>query len=143
MSFNDLFDNGKHKKNLGHFASIVTLAAADGAVNENELALLKRFARKLDVDNSEFEEILATPNHYPINPPNNKYERLERLYDLFKMIYADHAMDASEEKLVKKYAIGLGYESDEAAIIIEKSIAIFGGKIDFEDYESLVNAKKK
>lgn len=142
MSFNDLFDSGKHKKNLGHFACIVTLAAADGAVNENELALLKRFARKLDVDNSEFEEILATPMHYPINPPNNKYERLERLYDLFKIIYADHAMDANEEKLVRKYALGLGYDTAEAASIIEKSSAIFGGKIDFDDYESLINKKK-
>ncbi len=142
MSFNDLFDSGKHKKNLGHFASIVTLAAVDGAVSENELALLKRFARKLDVDNSEFEEILATPGHYPINPPNNKFERLERLYDLFRIIYSDHIMDETEEKLVKKYAIGLGYDTEEAAEIIKKSTAIFGGKIPFEDYESLINKKK-
>lgn len=141
MSFNDLFDSGKHKKNLGHFASIVTLAAADGAINENELALLKRFARKLDVDNSEFEEILATPNRYPINPPNNKFERLERLYDLFKIIYSDHIMDESEEKLVRKYAIGLGYDTEEATSVIDKSIAIFGGKIPFEDYKSLINKK--
>jgi len=141
MSFNDLFDSGKHKKNLGHFASIVTLASADGAVNENELALLKRFARKLDVDNSEFEEILETPNRYPINPPNNKFERLERIYDLFKIIYADHMMDESEEKLVNKYAIGLGFNINEAERIIEKSKSIFGGKIAYEDYESIINKK--
>ncbi len=142
MSFNDLFDSGKHKKNLGHFASIVTLASADGAVSEDELAMLKSFARKLDVDTSEFEEILATPNRYPINPPNNKWERLERLYDLFKIIYSDHVMDESEEKLVKKYAIGLGYGDDDADAIIKKSIAIFGGKIAFEDYEYLIGKKK-
>lgn len=142
MSFNDLFDSGKHKKNLGHFATIVTLASADGAVSEDELALLKRFARKLDVDNSEFEEILATPNRYPINPPNNKWERLERVYDLFKIIYADHQMDENEEKLVKKYAIGLGYSEEDATSIIEKSTAIFGGKLPFEDYEFLISKKK-
>jgi len=141
MSFNDLFDSGKHKKNLGHFASIVTLASADGAVNENELALLKRLARKLDVDNSEFEEILQTPNRYPINPPNNKFERLERIYDLFKIVYADNMMDENEEKLVNKYAIGLGFNSNDAERIIEKSKEVFGGKIAYEDYESIINKK--
>ncbi len=141
MAFNDLFDSGKHKKNLGHFASIVTLASADGAVNENELALLKRLARKLDVDKSEFEEILKTPNRYPINPPNNKFERLERIYDLFKIVYADHHMDDNEEKLVNKYAIGLGFNSEDAKRVIDKSKEIFGGKISYEDYESIINKK--
>ena len=141
MAFNDLFDSGKHKKNLGHFASIVTLASADGAVNENELALLKRLARKLDVDNSEFNEILETPNRYPINPPNNKFERLERIYDLFKIVYSDHHMDENEEKLVNKYAIGLGFNSEDAKRIIKKSKEIFGGKIAYEDFESIINKK--
>ncbi len=141
MSFNDLFDSGKHKKNLGHFASIVTLAAADGAINENELALLKRLARKLDVDSSEFDEILETPNRYPINPPNNKFERLERLYDLFKIIYADNQMDPNEEKLVNKYAIGLGFSSADTSSIISKSKDLFGGKIAYDDYESIINKK--
>jgi len=141
MSFNDLFDSGKHKKNLGHFASIVTLAAADGTVKPEEEALLKRFARKLDVDDSEFEEILKTPNRYPINPPNNKHERLERLFDLFKIVFIDHSIDEKEDKLVYKYAIGLGFDTDDANRIIEKSKEIFGGKIQYEDYVYLLNKK--
>ncbi len=139
MSFNDLFDSGKHKKNLGHFACIVTLAAADGAINEDELNLLKRFARKLDVDDSEFEEILKTPTHYPINPPNNSGERLERLYDLFKVIYADNSMDEIENKLIKKYAIGLGFPVEITENLIKKSTELFSGKIKFDDYNSIIN----
>ena len=139
MSFNDLFDSGKHKKNLGHFASIVTLAAADGTIKPEEETLLKRFARRLDVDDSEFQEILKTPSHYPINPPNNKHERLERLYDLFKIVFIDHTIDETEDKLISKYAIGLGFESNEADRIIEKSKEIFGGKIAYDDYEYLLN----
>ncbi|WP_010520667.1 hypothetical protein [Aquimarina agarivorans] len=100
---------------------------------------MKRFARKLDVDDSEFEEILKTPKHYPINPPNNSGERLERLYDLFKIIYADHTMDEIEKKLIKKYAIGLGFSSERSEQLLKKSAELFGGKIDFEDYSSIVN----
>ena len=141
MSFNDLFDSGKHKKNLGHFASIVTLAAADGTINTEEEALLKRFARRLDVDDSEFNEIMKTPNRYPINPPNNKGERLERLFDLFRIIFVDHQIDEKEDKLVRKYAVGLGFDTNDTNRIIEKSKELFSGGIKYDDYESIINKK--
>ena len=141
MSFNDLFDSGNHKKNLGHFASIVTLAAADGTINSEEETLLKRFARRLDVDDTEYAEIMATPNRYPINPPNNKDERLERLYDLFKIIYIDHQIDENEDKLIHKYAIGLGFDNKDVERIIKKSKELFGGKIQFDDYDFLISKK--
>ncbi len=134
MSFNDLFDSGTHKRNLGHFAAIASLAAVDGDINAEEQVMLERFARKLDIDETEFKEILKTPAKYPINPPNTKELRLERLYDLFKIIYADHFMDNEEEVLVNKYAIGLGFSAEKAKEIIAKSIKIFGGQIHFEDY---------
>ena len=141
MSFNDLFDSGKHKKNLGHFASIVTLASADGNISDQEQTLLKRFARRLDVDESEYSEIIKTPKYYPLNPPNNKHERLERLFDLVKVVFIDHDLDEKEEKLLNRYAIGLGFESGEANRIIEKSKEIFSGKIQYDDYEFLINKK--
>lgn len=139
MSFNDLFDNGQHKKNIGHFASIVTMACSDGNISEKEEILLKRFARKLDIDETEYAEILKIPTNFPINPPNNKQKRLERLFDLFRIVYADHELDEHEEKLMNRYAIGLGYHSTEAKRVIKKSKEIFGGKIKFEDYEYLIS----
>ena len=141
MSFNDMFDSGKHRKNLGHFACLVTLASSNGVISESEEKLLKRFARRLDVDDSEFAEILETPGRYPINPPNNKFERLERLYDLFRIVYIDHQIDEKEDKLLTKYAIGLGFDDDEIVPIIEKSKELFGGVIKYEDYSMIINKK--
>ncbi len=138
MSFNDLFDSGTHKRNLGHFAAMATLASSDGEINENEQTMLERFARKLNIDETEFKEVLKTPGNFPINPPSTQEERLQRLYDLFKIIYADNTMDAEEEVLVNKYAIGLGFSSEKANEIIAKSIKIFGGQIPFEDYNYLL-----
>ena len=134
MPFNDLFDSGTHKRNLGHFAAIANLAAIDAVINADEQAMLERFARRLNIDASEYNEILKTPSKFPINPPNTREERLERLYDLFKIIYADNIMDKEQEVLVNKYAIGLGFSSEKAKEIIGKSIKIFGGQIPLEDY---------
>jgi hypothetical protein len=82
---------------------------------------------------------MKSPSNYPINPPTSASIRLERLYDLFKIIYVDHNIDAPELKLINRYATGLGFSEDKADEIIAKSIQIFGGKIDCEDYEYLVS----
>jgi uncharacterized tellurite resistance protein B-like protein len=141
MSFTDLFESGEHKRNLGHFASIVNMAAVDGALNTEEEKMLKRFARKLDIHVSEYKDILKNPLKYPINPPNSADKRLERMHDLFEIIFADQEIDDDEQNLVEKYAIGLGYTQELAAKLIKRSIEIYSGGLDLEDYKYLLNRR--
>ena len=141
MTIKDLYESGEHSRNVGHFASIVNIAAVDGALNEVEEALLKRFARKLDIEETEYKDILKNPTGYPINPPNSADKRLERMLDLFKMIFADHDIDDEERDLIHRYAIGLGYTEELAEKLIKRSIEIFNGGLDLEDYRYLLNKK--
>ncbi|MDP5231242.1 MAG: TerB family tellurite resistance protein [Cellulophaga sp.] len=134
MSFVDLYSSGEHRRNLAHFAAIGSLAAIDGEINPQEKVMLDRFARKLDITDAEYSEVMRKENKYPINPPTTSEERLERLFDLFRIIFADHEIDDEEKTLVRKYAIGLGFSSEKADEVIAKSIAIFTGRIDFEAY---------
>ena len=139
MSFSDLFDSGFQKRNQGHFAAIVRVAMSDGIITDEEKAFLDRLASRLDISDSDHAEILKNYMTHPINPPTSYDKRLERLYDLFKIVFIDHTIDETEDKLISKYAIGLGFESNEADRIIEKSKEIFGGKIAYDDYEYLLN----
>ena len=134
MSFSDLFGSGEHLRNLGHFASIVNLAAVDGEINAREEEQLRRFAGKLDIGEEEYSLVLKNPKSFPINPHNNVQERLERLHDLLKIIFSDHDIDDEEMDLLKKYAIGLGFSSEASEGVIKRSVQIFSGQIDFEDY---------
>ena len=138
MSFVDLYGNSDHKSNLAHFASLATLAAVDGEVGPEEKLLLDSFARKLDISAVEYKEIMKKENKYPIHPPVSLERRLERLFDLFKIIFADHNVDDNEMILLRKYATGLGFSDEKAEAIIKRSIAIFSGKLDFEDYLYLI-----
>lgn len=142
MSFSDLFGTGEHLRNLGHFAAIVNLAAADGEINKKEEAQLRRFANKLDIQEEEYEKVLQNPTAFPIHPNNSVEGRLERLHDLFKIIYADKYIEEEEEELLKKYAIGLGFSPKVSEGIIKRSIQIFSGQISFEDYVYLLNKNK-
>ena len=141
MSFTDLFDSGEHRRNLGHFAAIANMATVDGELNAEEIKLLKRFAVKLDIDETEYVDIVENARRYPINPPNNSEKRLERLHDLFRMIFVYHTIDDHERFLIEKYAIGLGFSAERAKQLIERSIQIFQGGIDFDDYLYLLDKK--
>lgn len=141
MSFTDLFESGEHKRNLGHFASIANMASVDGVFDAEEEKMLRRFARKLNIDESEYEEVLKNPSKYPINPPNDADRRLERMHDLFQMIFADNEIDDNERKLIEKYAIGLGYTGQLATKLIKRSIEIYQGGLDMDDYRYLLNRK--
>lgn len=139
MSFTDLFESGEHGRNVGHFASIASIASVNGEINAEEEKMLRRFARKLDIDESEYSEILKNPTKYPINPPNSSERRLERMHDLFQMVFSDHTIDDHERFLIERYAIGLGYSVEAAQKLIKRSIEIYTGGLSLEDYKYLLN----
>lgn len=139
MAFTDLFESGERSRNVGHFASIANMATVHGRLGVEEEKLLKQFAIKLDIDEGDYEKILKDPTIYPISPPNSAERRLERMHDLFTIIFADHVIDDHERFLVERYAIGLGYSAEQAQILINRSIKIYSGGLSFEDYRYLLN----
>ncbi len=138
MPILDLYEHGDHRKNLAHFATLASLAAIDGEINEKEMEILKKFAFKLNITDDQFKEVMKKENKYPIETPHSGEKRFKRLFEFFQIIFSDHYIDADERKMVEKYAIGLGFDPKKASGIIDKSIAIFTGQIPFEDYYELV-----
>jgi len=138
MAIVDRFETSEHRRNIAHFGALVSLAKVDGDMNPEEEGLIKSFAKKLNIRKEEYERMVKSPKPTLINPLNTSAERLERIYELFKIIYADHVIDDAERKLIYRYALGLGCTSDKAEEVIKKSIKLFGGSIDFEDYEYLM-----
>ena len=141
MSIKDIYESGEHSRNVGHFASIVTMACVDGKISDGEQELLERFARRLDITETEYKDILKNPAAYPINPHNSADKRLERMLDLFKIVFTDKDIDDEEQQLILRYAIGLGYTEELANKLIKRSIEIFNGGLDLDDYRYLLNKK--
>lgn len=141
MSIKDLYNHSEKRNNLAHFAAIASLAAVDGEINPSEQKVLDKFAVKLDITGEEIREVMKKENKYPIEAPYTSEQRLERLYDLFKIIFADHRIDENEVRLIKKYAIALGYSPEKAEEVIRRSIILFMGKFDFEDYLFMMTRK--
>lgn len=134
MSFSDLFDSEFKTRNKGHFSAIVRVALADGKSSTEEKAFLDKLATSLEITASEYEEILENPSLYPINPPYLYSDRLERLYDLGRMVHIDHHLDDNQEKLLEKLGIALGFTPSNVGYIVHKALSLIDKKVDLDTF---------
>ena len=134
MSLSDLFDSGFKKRNEDHFAAIVRVAMGDGVISEDEKAFLDRLANNLDISESEYKLILEDYQSHPINPPLSYDSRLERLYDLARMVYVDHIAGQAEIELLTKIAVGLGFHPKNVKYIIDKAMILVSQNVDLETF---------
>ena len=124
MSISDLFDSGFKKRNEDHFASIVRIAMDDGVISDEEKAFLDRLARNLSISDDDYKLILKDYKTHPINPPVSYDLRLERLYDLARMVYVDHIKGDHEEVLLQKIAVGLGFNPENVGYVVDKALTL-------------------
>lgn len=107
------FESGEQKSNEGHFKNLVMLARVDGKIDMEEKGLLNRIAKRLSLTQEQVQEILDHPENYPMVPPVSLEERKERFIQFVQMILVDGFVESSEEELIAKYGIALGFKEDE------------------------------
>ena len=134
MSFSDLFDSEFKQRNKGNFSAIVRVALADGELHPEEKAFLDKLADRLEISEAEYEEILNEPLKYPINPPYLHVQRLERLYDLTRMVHVDHHLEDKQEMMLRKLGIALGFTPSNVNHIIAKALSLVDKKVDSDTF---------
>lgn len=134
MSFSDLFDNEFKNRNKGHFSAIVRVALSDGALTTEEKAFLDKLAIRLEISNAEYDEILESPSKYPINPPVLHTQRLERLYDLSRMVYADHILGPKQKAILTRFALALGFTPSNVSYIVDKALSLLILNVDLDTF---------
>ncbi len=134
MSISDLYDTGFQQRNEDHFAAIVRVAMDDGVITESEKAFLDRLAFNLGITDEEYKVILKDYRSHDVNPPVSYNNRIERLYDLTRMVHVDHIEDEQEVTLLRKLAIGLGFSTINANYIVDKALALVRENSDLEDF---------
>ena len=138
MSISDLYSSGKHKQEIGHFASVVKIAMTDDVITEGEQKLLNRAARKLNISETEYEKILKNPDAFPVNPPAGYDESIERLYTLTKMIYADNEVDKEEVALLHKVSTALSFPLDNIEKVCDEAIHLIMNDNDLDDFTAAI-----
>jgi hypothetical protein len=143
MSISELFPTGLHEQNIGHYATIVRLALLDEKIDENELKLLKKLAKSLDISKEEYKAILKNPLKYPVTPPISYDDRLERLFDLTRMLFMDRNPTIDKVSMMNRIAIGLGFPLETAIKTVQASINFFLKEPDVEDFKKAIKSSIK
>ena len=134
MSILDLFNRGFRKRNEDHFAAIVRVAMDDGKISDEEKEFIDRLAINLDISEANYKEILKDFMSHPINPPTSYNRRLERLYDLSRMVYVDHIKGDHEEVILRKIAIGLGFSPKNVKYVVDKALSLVNESVDLDTF---------
>ena len=134
MSISDLFDSEFKSRNKGHFSAIVRVALADGVMEPQEKAFLDKLASRLEISADEYEEILENPLKYPINPPSLYHQRLERLYDLGRMVHTEHQLGDKQDVMLRRFALALGFTPGNVNYIVDKALSLIDQKVDLDTF---------
>ncbi len=134
MSLSDLYDSEFKSRNKGHFSAIVRVAIADGDLSPEEKIFLDKLALQLEISPEEYEEILENPLKYPVNPPSLYTQRLERLYDLSRMVYVDQILGPRQKEILSKFALALGFTPANVSLIVEKALSLLILHVDLDTF---------
>jgi uncharacterized tellurite resistance protein B-like protein len=138
MGISELFSNYYKKKNIAHFANIVRIAKSDKVIDPEELQLLKKIAKKYNIEDDEYKEILKQPDDYPTLGSLEEEERIERLYDLIMMVDADHNQSIQEIRILKKVVTGLSFPLKKVEAIVDLTLTIDIENCDLEQFKQKI-----
>jgi len=123
MLYQDIYDSGFKDRNRGHFASIARVAYNDGVYSPKEREFIDALAHKLDISDEDYVAILKNPNNYPVNPPYLQEQRIERLYDLARMVFINYILGPEQKLTLRKFTSALGFSGD-VSMITDKALSL-------------------
>ncbi|PQJ77995.1 hypothetical protein [Polaribacter porphyrae] len=85
-----------------HFLRLYQMAFADDNFDVLEMQMLYKFAEEREISKEQLNEILLNPSHDSSIPASLEL-RIEYLYDLAVMIWADKEVTEDEYTTLKKY----------------------------------------
>ncbi|MFA8436802.1 MAG: hypothetical protein ACEPOZ_20030 [Marinifilaceae bacterium] len=86
----------------GHFLSLYQMALADDDFCTSEWKMLYKFAEERNIPKEDLDNILLSPNQN-VALPSTVEKRVEYLYDLAQIIWADNVVTDDELNTLKKY----------------------------------------
>lgn len=86
-----------------HFLRLYQIALSDGDFNVLELQMLYKMAEDRGIPKLELDRLLLTPINYDAQIPEDLQTKIEYLYDLTCMIWADGKVTDDEFNTLKKY----------------------------------------
>lgn len=104
-----------------HIRNLVALANSDGFMHEDERALIFRLGEKYGLKERQVSKIIENAKQQELYVPEKDDEKMDQLFDLLQMVYADGVVDDKEIAFCKDVVSKFGYKES----LVEKLIDVF------------------
>ena len=108
----------KYKKN--HIKNLLALAKADGHMHPKEEALLYKIGKRYGIKDRQVKELIETNERYEVIVPDNHNDKMNLLYDLVLMVYADDVIDAHEIEFCEEAVKNFGMKKELVSWLINE-----------------------
>ena len=108
-----------YKKN--HIKNLLALAKADGHMHEKEALLLFKIGYGYGLKDWQIQNLIDTSEKFQLNIPDNYGDRMNLLYDLILMVFADEVIEKKEVAFCEDVAKRFGMKKE----LVKWLIAIF------------------
>ena len=123
-----------------HFLRLYQMAICDDDFSALELKMLYQFAEQRGITSKMLDKILLNPINSKDLVPNSLDEKIEYLYDLTSMIWADEKIDDNERSALEKYIRLFGFMEENISEIADYFLeSIQKGKTKKEILNELQN----
>jgi uncharacterized tellurite resistance protein B-like protein len=113
-------DNNQITENLkAHFLRLYQMAICDDDFSALELKMLYRCAEERGISSKNLDEILLNPINLKSIVPQTIEEKIDYLYDLTVMIWADGVVSPNEYSAMQKYVLMFGFLEENVTAIVD------------------------
>jgi len=144
MGIIDAYENAEFKNRISVLATLIKLSFADGVLDEEEMKIIEKVAKNYGLhDPDDLKYIIKHYEKYSLEPTYNYDERIEQLYYLAKIIYADGHIDRAELKLLKNSIVALGFPPKNVDDIYEAAVGMIADEVDLEEFTQEIKKVNK
>lgn len=106
------FENQYLSYKKDHIKNLMALAKADGHVHEKEKSVIFKIGKRYGLKERQVQTILDSNEKFKVNVPNNHYDKMNVLYDLMLIVFADGVIEKKEiefcENIAKEFQLKKG-----------------------------------
>ena len=99
---------------INHLKHLLNMALADLNIDTQELELIYKLGIEKGISESEIDLLLKTPDYSLLEQPKTLKAKIQLLYDLCLVIWADGKVVKEERELLEKIIVQCGFEKEIA-----------------------------
>lgn len=103
----------------GHFLNLYHMALSDSEVDTQELELLYKIGHERGVTEEEINAVIIRPDSVKFSAPEGVSEKIESLYDLTRIAWADGRIDPNEKRVLEMFCAKFGFAEENISAIIQ------------------------